>query len=194
MHVSGRLAAVGVCAMLWLACGSQKDSGVADSHDQGAAGASAAAVVGTGGDAGHGGGGGSRDAPRAGTAIAILQPFGDGTVTGTATFLQNDKEVSVVVALNNCPDGAHGVHIHQGTICADVDAQGGHWDMTRGEGIPDVMCSEGRGTSMTMRAMDDPRAWTIGGPAETNLVGHVFVVHDSTAPKTRVGCGPITVR
>ena len=174
-------------ALMWLACGGDDD----DTSTNRAGSGAPAAGSGSGENGGSAAGG---DAPLVGTAIAVIAPFGDGTVTGTASFIQHEEELTLVVALNNCPDGAHGVHIHQGTSCADVDAQGGHWDMTRGEGIPNVMCTDGRGTSMIMKLPDDPLAWTIGGPAKTSIVGHVIVVHDAGDPTMRIGCGPITNR
>jgi len=127
------------------------------------------------------------------TATATIAGFGTGTVTGTAKFTQTGTDVTVVVTLANCPDGLHGVHIHQGTSCADATMQGAHWDMTRGEGIPDVMCTGMAGTSMVTRKADMPAlAWTVGGAAATNVIGHAFVVHDTSAtPPPRIGCGLI---
>jgi Cu-Zn family superoxide dismutase len=126
------------------------------------------------------------------TASATLAPFGTGTVTGSVTFTQSGTDVTAVVQLSNCPDGPHGVHIHQGVSCADADMQGGHWDMTRGEGIPNVMCAGGTGTSMVTRPATDPTtAWSIGGAATTNVIGHAFVVHDPGDPAPRIACGLI---
>lgn len=139
--------------------------------------------------AGAGGAGGSL------AAAAAIAPFGTGTVTGTVTFTQTGTEVTAVVSLQNCPDGAHGVHVHQGTSCADANVQGDHWDMTRGEGIPDVTCSGGTGTAMHTRVATDPTlAWSIGGAPTTNLIGHVFVVHDPGDPAPRIGCGQIAMQ
>ena len=172
-------------AALAPACGGDDDSGPGAAAGSGAKAGSSSA----------GSGGQTGTQPEYGQAIAVIAPFGDGTVTGTAAFLRTDDQVSVVVALNNCPDGLHGVHIHQGTSCDDADAQGGHWDMTRGEGIPKVMCADGKGTSMTSRGPDDPSlAWSIGGNPTTSIVGHVIVVHNEGDPAPRIGCGPITTR
>ena len=138
----------------------------------------------------NGGGAGTGGTP---TAVANLTGFMGGTVTGTATFTQAANGVTVVVALQNCPDGAHGVHIHQGTSCESADTQGGHWDMTRGEGIPDVMCTGGMGTSTLTRPATDPTlAWNVGGDAATNVIGHAFVVHGDMG--VRIGCGIISMQ
>lgn len=190
MHTPGYglRAVASACATLLLACGHQ----AADAMNQ------VDASEKTGMTAQDQAGGGADDtppdAPLAGTAIALIEPYGEGTVTGTATFIQTDSAVTLVVALNHCPDGAHSVHVNQGTSCADHAAQGGTWDTTRGEGIPDVVCSDDRGAVMTMRVPGDPMAWSIGGPAATSLVGHVVVVDDGDDPTLRVGCGQITVR
>jgi Cu/Zn superoxide dismutase len=169
--LAGSLLALGACA--------------ADSNESGAmAGGGALPNAGAGGSAAV-----------AGSAVATIAPFGMGTVTGTVMFTQTATDVTAVVSLSNCPDGPHGVHIHQGTSCADPTMQGGHWDMTRGEGIPDVMCSAGTGTSMVTRAATDPMlAWSIGGNALTNVIGHVFVVHNPGDPAPRIGCGPIVAQ
>jgi Cu-Zn family superoxide dismutase len=127
------------------------------------------------------------------TASATIAPFGTGMVSGSVSFTQSGTDVTAVVQLSNCPDGPHGVHIHQGTSCADAMLQGGHWDMTRGEGIPDVQCANGTGTATVTRAALDPTTtWSIGGAPATNVVGHAFVVHDPGDPAPRIGCGVIT--
>lgn len=128
-------------------------------------------------------------------AAATISPFGMGAVTGTVTFMQMGTNVTATVSLSNCPDGPHGVHIHQGTACTDAMAQGDHWGPTRGEGIPNVMCAAGVGTAtVTRTAMDPVTSWTIGGAADTNVVGHAFVVHDPGMPAPRIGCGVIQMK
>jgi hypothetical protein len=65
--------------------------------------------------------------------------------------------------------------------------------MTRGEGIPSVMCSGGTGTAMLMRPPTDATlAWSVGGDASSDVIGHVFVVHNED--KSRIGCGPIVAQ
>lgn len=130
------------------------------------------------------------DAP---VATATISTFMGGTVTGAATFSQSGTDVTLQLTLDACSAGkAYPVHIHQGTSCADATAQGGHWDMTRGEGIPNVSCSGTTGTTTHTRVATPPEtAWSIGGDATTDVVGHVIVVHDADTPTTRIACGVI---
>jgi Cu/Zn superoxide dismutase len=126
-------------------------------------------------------------------AAATIAGFSGGTVTGTATFSSDADGVTVVVSLMNCPDGMHPVHIHEGTSCADAMAQGAHWGMTRGEGIPSVMCTGNMGTAMFTRpnSAAPELKWSIGGDEATDVIGHAFVVHNNDDMKTRIGCGVI---
>ena len=145
-----------------------------------------AALVACSGDDGDGG-------AQATSAIAAL---GAGTVTGTATFTQSGTDVTVSITLNNCVTGkAYGTHIHTGSACTDNTTQGGHWDMTRGEGIPSITCSGTSGTSMLTRANTDATTmWTLGDGSATDVIGHVIVVHDPDVPMTRIACGPIVAK
>lgn len=132
-------------------------------------------------------------------AASTLSVFMGGTVTGTGTFTQDVVDapvgsVKLTLALVNCVDTkVYPAHIHQGSACTDMAAQGAHWDMTRGEGIPSITCVGTTGTTSVTRAPTDAAlAWSIGGDAATNVIGHVIVVHDPTTPATRIACGAIT--
>jgi len=170
------------CALALAGCKS------GDDDDDTAASGTGGAMAGTGPTAGM--------AATGTTAVATIAGFEGGTVTGSATFTQTGTDVTINVSLSNCPDGPHGVHIHQGTSCADAMMQGAHWDMTRGEGIPDVMCTGMAGTATVTRSATDPTlAWSIGGAAATNVVGHAFVVHSPGNPTPpRIGCGLIAMQ
>jgi superoxide dismutase, Cu-Zn family len=162
------------------------DSGLArDSGAIDAAGGDAASSDAGRTDAGTSDGGG--EAPQ-----ATIAPFGSGnTVTGTAKFSQAAGKVTVVVTLANCPNGAHPVHVHEGTSCASAEAQGPHWGPggVRGEGIPDVTCSGQTGTvTYTNNDTTASKVWTLDGNATTDPTGHAFVVHTGT---DRIGCGII---
>jgi len=137
---------------------------------------------------------GGDDAAEA-TATAAISGLMGGTMTGTATFTQDGTDVSLTLTLTGCTDGKqYPVHIHQGTSCADATAQGGHWDTARGEGIPNIPCAGTTGTVSHTRVPTPPEtAWTIGGEATSDVVGHVIVVHDADMPSTRIACGAIAL-
>ena len=98
-----------------------------------------------------------------------------------------------MISLSGCVDGkSYPIHIHQGDSCDSVSAQGGHWDPPRGEGVANLDCEGGMASLTYTRASSDPKPWTIGDPAESNVVGHVVVVHDPDQSATRIACGKIT--
>ena len=128
------------------------------------------------------------------TATASVTGFMGGTVTGTGTFTQSGTDVLLSFTLNNCTAGkSYNIHIHQGSDCTDTTTQGGHWDMTRGEGIPNIMCNGTTGTTTYNRvATDATLKWSVGDASATDVIGHTIVVHDPDMPMTRIACGTIT--
>lgn len=131
-------------------------------------------------------------------ATSTVSGFMGGTVTGTATFEQGAADtaadsVTVTLTINGCVAGKmYSAHIHVGAACTDTTTQGGHWDMTRGEGIPMITCNGTTGTVTYNRAATDATlAWSVGGAATTNVIGHTVVVHDPDMPMTRIACGVI---
>jgi hypothetical protein len=128
-------------------------------------------------------------------ANTTVNTFMAGTVTGSGTFEQPTDSTSVMLTLtiNNCVAGkSYNSHIHTGPTCTDTTTQGGHWDMTRGEGIPAITCSGTTGTVTYTRAATDPAlAWSVDGDATTNVIGHLIVVHDPDDPTMRIACGAI---
>lgn len=64
--------------------------------------------------------------------------------------------------------------------------------MYRGEGIPDIKCTGTTGVSMGKRDSSDKRLlWTLGTMDETDVIGHVVVVHDGA---DRIACGKIAAK
>ncbi|MES1204892.1 MAG: superoxide dismutase family protein [Pseudomonadota bacterium] len=138
------------------------------------------------------------------TAHVVVAPINSGTITGTAAFMNVTNGVQVIITLANCPAGDHGIHIHEGTACTNSTTQGGHWGgtgtaamPTRGEGIGGVgtgviTCGFNgtAGLTYTRTNADPATAWTIGGDAATNVIGHPLIVHGLTSTD-REGCGVI---
>jgi hypothetical protein len=132
-------------------------------------------------------------------ALSTVNSFMTGTVSGNGTFEQGAADtaadsVTVSITLNGCVSGkAYPVHIHTGSACTDATTQGGHWDMTRGEGIPNITCSGTSGTTTYNRAATDATLkWSVGDGSATDVIGHTIVVHDPDNNMTRVACGVIT--
>jgi hypothetical protein len=111
---------------------------------------------------------------------------------GVVTFTNLGPSIEISIALTQCQNGkSYPIHIHTGTSCADEMSQGGHWDPPRGEGIPNVACSNAIGMVLTQRDSSDAKPWTVGPPMESNVVGHVMVLHDPDDPTKRIACGEI---
>jgi hypothetical protein len=69
---------------------------------------------------------------------------------------------------------------------------GGAVAMYRGEGIPDIKCTGTTGVSAGQRdTTDNNLLWTIGTMNETDVVGHVLVIHDGAE---RIACGKIELK
>ncbi|MEY4581149.1 MAG: Copper/zinc superoxide dismutase [Pseudomonadota bacterium] len=165
-------------------------SGAAAGVSGDAAGVSGAAAGVSGSAAGAGAGGSAAGSGVTAALTALTVGAASSGVSGSAKFSAKANAVSVTVDIAGCTAGkAYPVHIHTGTSCDTPETQMGHWDMTRGEGIPSIPCVGTTGTVTYERVDTDPTlAWTIGGAAN-NIVGHVVVVHDPD--NTRLACGKI---
>jgi Cu/Zn superoxide dismutase len=115
------------------------------------------------------------------------------SISGTATFASNANGVNLTVMVSGCQSGKeYPIHVHQGGSCESAMAQGGHWDMTRGEGIPNIVCGGRAGATMVSRPKTDmTTAWSVGDGSATDVVGHVVVIHDADDPMKRIACGVI---
>ena len=116
------------------------------------------------------------------------------SITGSASFSSNATGVNLSVMVSGCQSGKeYPIHVHQGMSCESAMAQGGHWDMTRGEGIPNIVCGGRMGATQVMRAKTDAAtAWSVGDGSATDVIGHVVVIHDADEPTQRIACGVIT--
>lgn len=139
-------------------------------------------------------------------AHANIAVFGTGNITGTATFTKVTSPaagVRITVTLAGCPEGVHGIHIHEGTACTTTTTQGDHWGgtgtaamPTRGEGIGgtglgEITCNfAGQATLTYDRTNANPATlWTVGDGSATDIIGKPLIVHGLTG--AREGCGVI---
>lgn len=128
-------------------------------------------------------------------AVAVIAPTGEteATTSGLVTFTTDGDVVTITYELENCPDGEHQTHIHEGDGCGSREAQGMHWGPERGEGIPNIVCSGGTGSLTYSRNADDAKTlWTVDDGEDTDIVGHPVVIHGLSS-SDRIACGVIQV-
>jgi len=145
-------------------------------------------------------------------AEAKIESKSESLVTGQAFFSEKSGKVKVEIGLTGVEPGPTAVHLHSIGDCSSEDAMssGGHWNPTKdkhgkwGESqfhsgdIGNINIDEsGKGVLILI---DQHNRWSIGGPAETNVIGRAVVVHQgkddmvsqpSGAAGKRTGCGPV---
>ena len=145
-------------------------------------------------------------------AQAKIESKSESLVTGQAFFSEKSGKVKVEISVTGVEPGPTAVHLHSIGDCSSEDAMssGGHWNPTKdkhgkwGEGqfhsgdIGNINIDEsGKGVLILI---DQHNRWSIGGPAETNVIGRAVVVHQgrddmvsqpSGAAGKRTGCGLI---
>ncbi len=145
-------------------------------------------------------------------AQAKIESKSESSVTGQAFFSEKSGKVKVEISVTGVEPGPTAVHLHSIGDCSSEDAMssGGHWNPTKekhgkwGESqfhsgdTGNINIDEsGKGVLILI---DQHNRWSIGGPAETNVIGRAVVVHQgrddmvsqpSGAAGKRAGCGPI---
>ena len=143
-------------------------------------------------------------------AVAIIESRSDSRVTGKATFHESKGRVTLKISIEGAEPGTHAVHLHEKGDCTAPDATsaGGHWNPTsenhgkwvvapfhRGDIGNIEVGANGKGTFSLTTDL-----WTIGGPAESDVIGKGIIIHakadDFTTQPTgnaggRVGCGVV---
>jgi hypothetical protein len=146
-------------------------------------------------------------APIPGAQRSVSRGFRDGdagTVTVDSTLydpIAADATFHVTLAgmdlsakVSGCEPFLKGypLRLHIGSSCADATSLGPGWDSQDAGAEALVYCNgtSGTGASYSSRLDTDARPWTLGGPASTNILGRVLVIHDpvSDAP---LACGVI---
>jgi hypothetical protein len=132
-------------------------------------------------------------APSAGPQAGAAANEAPANIMGSANFASNANGVNLTVMVSGCQSGKeYPIHLHQGSSCESAMTQGGHWDMTRGEGIPNIKCGGRQGATTLMRAKTDATtAWSVGDTSATDVVGRTVVIHDADDPTIRIACGVI---
>jgi superoxide dismutase, Cu-Zn family len=180
---------------------------------------SSSSSSGAGGGGGQGGenqGGGGQGGTGGGmmgakTAEATIASQSGSTITGTATFVEENGMVTLTVKLAGAAPGDHAVHIHMMGDCG-MDGMNamGHWNpdmkMHGKWGMGEFHLGDignvtvgADGTGMLTMSTN---LWTVGdGSATNDVAGRAFMVHADpddfvTQPTgnagARVGCGVIT--
>lgn len=132
-------------------------------------------------------------APSAGPSAGSAGNEAPANIMGSANFASNANGVNLTVMVSGCQSGKeYPIHLHQGSSCESAMTQGGHWDMTRGEGIPNIKCGGRQGATTVMRAKTDATTtWSVGDMSATDVVGRTVVIHDADDPTVRIACGVI---
>lgn len=123
------------------------------------------------------------------TAVANIGPLGDGGISGTVTFTEENGEVTMVADITSAGTGTHAIHIHENGDCgsADGSSAGGHWNPTgedhgkwneapfhRGD-IGNIEVGEDGNGSLELTT----DLWCIDCDDSTkNVVGHAIIVHE----------------
>lgn len=144
------------------------------------------------------------------TAV-ITGTHADTTVEGSASFAVANGKVQMILSLTipKMANKSVAVHLHEHGSCGDMgkDAHG-HWNPTNQEhgkwgsaafhagDIGNVQLDASGKGSLTM----ETDLWTLGGDANTDIIGKAFIVHSGvddykTQPTgnagSRIGCGVI---
>lgn len=133
-------------------------------------------------------------------------------VSGTATFRQQNGEVTMEVQLSGLTQGTHAIHLHENADCSAEDgtSAGGHWNPTfedhgqwgdeDGYHRGDIgnFDADANGNATINFSTDQ---WCIGCDDDTkNIIGTAVIVHDgvddyTSQPSgdagTRIACGEV---
>ncbi|HZH98242.1 MAG TPA: superoxide dismutase family protein, partial [Fimbriimonadaceae bacterium] len=144
-------------------------------------------------------------------AIAEIQSRSDSTLTGTATFVEREGKVTLIVQVKGGKPGPHGIHLHENGDCGAPDASsaGAHWNPTGvNHGKMDDTPQAHSGDLGNLTIGEDGTGklefttdrWSINGDPNTNILGKSIVIHNDpddlkTQPSgnsgARIGCGVI---
>lgn len=146
-------------------------------------------------------------------AVANIEARTGSTVSGTATFVEADGKVRVVILVKGAAPGQHAVHVHEKGDCSDPEAKsaGSHFNPdgpSHKHGAPsDLEHHAGDFGNMEVDAngigkLELETAGLTVKPGPRSVVGRAIIIHDKaddfvTQPTGnaggRIGCGVILV-
>ena len=143
-------------------------------------------------------------------AVATIEPKNDSGVTGTASFVLADGQVTLTLSIANATPGEHAFHLHAVGDCSAPDgtSAGGHWNPAEhdhGQWGGEVfhlgdVGNLGVGDDGTATLTVETDLWSVGTGDDNDVVGRAVIVHegvdDFTTQPTgaaggRIGCGVI---
>jgi len=114
-------------------------------------------------------------------------------IAAQATLVVTTEGVDVSMQVTGCAPFIKGytVRVHSAASCEDLDAQGNGLGAEESDGVR-LWCNGTSGLGALFHEHPHTRlpAWTVGGPAESDLVGRVLVIHDPNTDAP-LACGPI---
>lgn len=138
-------------------------------------------------------------------ASVLLEPVDDALraeVRVEIALVREGERTTATFKAENCPEGAHVVHVHQGTRCgAGASAAGPKWmpsgPVQKHEGsevhddssLGKIYC-KADGSSNYIFATD---AWELGDGTDFDPTGRAVVLYGDDA-QTRIACGVIELR
>jgi hypothetical protein len=101
-------------------------------------------------------------------------------VTATATFRTTAEGVDLSIWLKNCRVAySYPVRIYDTAECSTIGDKSSAWDGDRGNLSSNIGClGTAGGHFYYTRLREDPKPWTLGGPASSDLVGRSIAVLD----------------
>jgi hypothetical protein len=124
----------------------------------------------------------------------VIDPATSAPLTADARFAVTNEGVDLALSVKGCVQYLKGypLRIQDGSSCDDAAALGDVFGGERGAGMPGVYCggTAGTGAFFYSRASTDPLSWTLGGPAASDIVGRLLVLHDPVSDEP-LACGEI---
>lgn len=109
---------------------------------------------------------------------------------GQAELWEHGQAVTLRLEIRACrPGTVYQARIHAGSDCSEQTLMADTW--SAGEGIGAFSCTpEGAIIAYYARRADSDKLWTIGGPSETNVLGHPLSLSDAETGRP-VTCGVV---